>query len=224
MLAVEEPRNFRLVAQTAQGATEVDLGSNEERFWFYVRQAPEPGIYTCKHEQMQQALKYLPFPIQPDWFAEVLGVIPFHEDQVELTEHGKNPQWVFLTRKVQSEGFEGMKVVTVVDKQHGLIQEQRLISPQNQVLATARMLSYRRHPETGAMIPYRVDFEWPREKLGLSLVMKRIDVESTTPFPSQTFDMPELKNAPIHDLGRAPVQKVRHNRKRDAEEEAWDGT
>lgn len=218
MLAVEEPRNFRLVAHSAGGLTEVDLGSNEERFWFYVRQADQPGVYTAKHEQTEQAMQYLPLPIQPDWFAEALGVIPLNAEDVELKPHERNPKLAYLVSTRQVRGQKPIQLVSVVDKPRGLIMEQRLTSPKGDVIATARMSNHKQHPESGAVIPYQVDINWPQAKMGMTMVLGRVDIDET-PFASQTFDMPQLKNAPVRELGESPVQKTKHREKKAAKRE-----
>ncbi|MFO1019531.1 MAG: hypothetical protein U0903_02345 [Planctomycetales bacterium] len=227
MLAVEEPKNFRLVAHSAGGLTEVDLGSNEERFWFYVRQADQPGVYTAKHEQTEEAMKYLPLPIQPEWFAEALGVIPLNAEEVELKPHEKNPRLAYLVSTRQNGGQKPVQLVSVVDKSRGLIMEQRLSSPKGEVIATARMSNHKQHPESGAVIPYQVDINWPQAKMGMTMVLGRVDIDDT-PFASQTFDMPQLKNAPVRELGggvparpEAPVQKTKHREKKSAKRDEW---
>ena len=50
-IAFQRPRLFRLRAETGLTGPEVDLGSNEQIFWFWVRRNQPPGVYFCRHEQ-----------------------------------------------------------------------------------------------------------------------------------------------------------------------------
>src|SRR5579871_3289511 len=65
-IAVQQPRNFRMTAESLVG-NEVDVGSNNERFWFWVRQG-DRAVYTARHDELHRAK--LPIPFQPDWIIE----------------------------------------------------------------------------------------------------------------------------------------------------------
>ena len=49
-IAVEKDRHLHLVVNSLRG-NEVDLGSNDERFWVWSREM-EPSFVTCKQERM----------------------------------------------------------------------------------------------------------------------------------------------------------------------------
>ena len=45
-LAYEQPRHFRLLAQLSQfTGRELDMGSNDELFWFWIRRDSQPSVY-----------------------------------------------------------------------------------------------------------------------------------------------------------------------------------
>ena len=49
-LAYEQPRNFRLLAQLSQfTGRELDMGSNDELFWFWIRRDTQPSVYFARH-------------------------------------------------------------------------------------------------------------------------------------------------------------------------------
>src|SRR5882757_501288 len=50
-IAAERPNHFRLTAGTAVTGQELDLGSNDEMFWLWVRRNQPPGVYYCRHSQ-----------------------------------------------------------------------------------------------------------------------------------------------------------------------------
>ena len=47
-LAVERPRNFKLVLSVGPMGSEVaDIGSNDQEFWFWTKNSPEKAVYFC---------------------------------------------------------------------------------------------------------------------------------------------------------------------------------
>ena len=49
-LAIERPRRFRIRGETALTGPEVDIGSNDEMFWLWVRRSQPPSMYVCRHD------------------------------------------------------------------------------------------------------------------------------------------------------------------------------
>ena len=48
-LNYEKKRNFRMRFRSILGS-EIDLGSNEDHFWYWSRRNPRPGLFYAKHE------------------------------------------------------------------------------------------------------------------------------------------------------------------------------
>src|SRR5262245_38419626 len=47
-LALERPRNFKLELLSSR-SKEADIGSNDQEFWFWVRNREDRSIYWCDH-------------------------------------------------------------------------------------------------------------------------------------------------------------------------------
>ena len=54
-IAAERPGRFRLTAGTAVTGQEIDLGSNDELFWMWVRRNQPPAVYFCRHDNLRTA-------------------------------------------------------------------------------------------------------------------------------------------------------------------------
>jgi hypothetical protein len=54
-VAMERPCRLRLRAETTLGGTEVDVGSNDELFWFWFRRDPQNAVYYCRHDRFAQS-------------------------------------------------------------------------------------------------------------------------------------------------------------------------
>src|SRR5205085_2929387 len=76
-LAWERPRHLRLRAETTLSGPELDLGSNDALFWFWVRRMQPPAVFYCRHEQYSASAARTLLPVQPDWIPEALGLVVF---------------------------------------------------------------------------------------------------------------------------------------------------
>ena len=61
-VACEPPRRFRLRAQTAVTGNELDIGSNDDLFWLWIRRHEPPVMLFCRHDAYAQSAgrKHLP--------------------------------------------------------------------------------------------------------------------------------------------------------------------
>src|SRR4051812_45296516 len=76
-MAYEQPRRFRLRAGTGITGQELDLGSNDELFWFWAKQNPQPAIYFARHDAFAQSPSRNLVPIEPLWIVDALGLPQF---------------------------------------------------------------------------------------------------------------------------------------------------
>jgi hypothetical protein len=203
MLAVETPRHFRLLAHSMAG-NEGDLGSNDERFWFWVRRADPPYIFTCRHDRVHIAQKQLRLPFRPDWMMEALGVVRIDPGEIGLETDPRQPHLVRLIRHRTSPQGQAVRQMTVVDVRQGILLEHHLWDGAGQPVAHARFQRHQRCAATGAVLPHRIELDWPQEQLGLSLELGQIEVNPGA-LPTTTFEVPEIEGSPEVDLGLAPT-------------------
>ena len=79
-VACEPPRRFRLQAQTAITGPELDIGSNDDLFWLWLRQHKPPIVAFCRHDQYAQSAARRLLPIRADWMPEMLGLVNFRPE------------------------------------------------------------------------------------------------------------------------------------------------
>src|SRR5262245_27755382 len=72
-LYCEKPKNFRLRAK-AVGKPMADFGSNDQEFWYWISQDNPPYLYHCTYADLSRGNVAMPFPFQPDWVLETLGL------------------------------------------------------------------------------------------------------------------------------------------------------
>jgi hypothetical protein len=74
-IAAERPGRFRLTAGTAVTGQEMDLGSNDELFWLWVRRNQPPAVYFCRHAQFANSAIRQFMPVEPSWLLAALGMV-----------------------------------------------------------------------------------------------------------------------------------------------------
>lgn len=224
MLAVEAPRNLRIIVSNVAG-NEADFGSNEEQFWFWVKRGEQNAIFTARHDQMDRAQRRFPLPIQPDWLIEVLGVIPIDPNDVRMEPIAEEPVIVpprrrwwqgrqgqpnstpvgnrrarLISQRLSPQG-EPMRKETIVDLCHGNVLEHALYDARGHLVARALMSGHFADATSGAVLANNIHLEWPRERQTLSLTLGPVQVNPSQ-FPSQTWSLPEIPNVPVVDLGQ----------------------
>ena len=76
-LFCQKPLNFRLRAVLA-GQPTVDIGSNDNEFWYWISQAKDEDnvarVHYCSYQDMAAGKARMPFPFQPDMIVSALGL------------------------------------------------------------------------------------------------------------------------------------------------------
>ncbi|MSR57155.1 MAG: hypothetical protein EXS05_05740 [Planctomycetaceae bacterium] len=199
-LAIEAPRNFRLVASSVVGE-EVDFGSNTDQFWFWARQAESKNIIVAYHDEDTLREREFPIPFQPDWIMEALGVMPL--DAAEIREEPGPPgsRTVYLISDATSPQGQLVQKVTVVDICHGIVREHQLRDSEGQLIASARMSRHRLDPVSQTVLPRQVDLDWPRANMGLTMFLGTV-ITNPQRLPEQMWQVPRKEGYPVQELGR----------------------
>ena len=82
----------------------MDIGSNSQEFWFWIKRAPQPYVYHCSYADYPEVAKRgaMPFPVQPEWVVEALGMAEYDpkakyevnasKDTYDLVQRTNSPQ------------------------------------------------------------------------------------------------------------------------------------
>lgn len=209
-IALERPRKFRLRAETTLTGPEVDLGSNPELFWFWVRRAPkdEPkAVYFCSHANFANSPARRMLPVEPEWLIEALGVATFDPNG----QH-RGPIPVGTGRlQIQSSlttASGPMTKVTVVDELRGLVLEQHLYDAQGQRIASALTSQHQADPVSGAVLPRHVEIQWPATQFSLKIDLRTLQVNNLAGDPQQLWSLPDYPGWPPFDLGQPQGQPM----------------
>jgi RNA polymerase sigma factor (sigma-70 family) len=188
-----QPGAFRLKADLA-GTPFVDIGSNNEELWCWVKQGVEPAVFHGKYSERDQASGS---PELELLFA-ALGIAEFDPsktyerkvlpDTIELIEHVKSPQGRDLLKVVvfpRSAGKSQPRIAAykLKDEKSG------------KIICQAIILATQTGPATGeAVVPYRMEWNWPEHKVRLRVTLGGLQVRTfNRQESSRLFRRPDLQ-------------------------------
>lgn len=201
-LYLERPKRFRLLGDTRMTGPEVDLGSNDELFWFWAKRSPQPAVFYCRHDQFDNSLARNLLPVEPEWLIEALGLVTLdpntpHEGPLRV---GRGR--LQLTSWVDTLHGRMLKVLEV-DESQGWVVAQHLYTERRQRIATALASGHGRDPVSGVVLPSRIEIETPATesvpKFSLRLDLRNVRVNQLTAEP-QLWTLPTNTGAPPVDL------------------------
>lgn len=207
----DKPRNFRMMAKHTIGGPQVDFGSNENEFWFWIKEGP-PYLFHCAHEDFQRGVE-MPFPVQPDWVLEALGMAEYDPEAtytvevrgrtLELSEDrtlfGQAVKKVTIFNAVTVDAPEPQVIGHVVKRPDGTILS----------AATIREVGQYFDPTSGQQVIYPkvVQLSWPSEELTMELELDEVVVnEPLTPRRTASlFSRPQMRDIPDYNLAQRPL-------------------
>jgi hypothetical protein len=211
-MVVQKPRNFRLRAQVLN-KTEVDVGSNDREFWWWIGRSDPPYLYHCSHQDFATSQGRIQLPFQPDWLIEALGMAEYdprkayqvvnHRNTVELVEQAVSPQG----KPVQK--------VTLLSRTQNQVQVtgHLLKDAKGDIICSASVTAVQKAANE-AILPRRVELRWPAEKIKMTMTINDVVVNGSIPQDrvASLFSRPSLKDVPSVDLARgmdAPSGPIR---------------
>lgn len=216
-LMTQKPRNFRMSGNFASNRI-VDLGSNNEEFWWWISKDDPPDQYFCSYKDMEEGrLRSLPFPFQPEWIMETLGLGPYGPaDKYEMTHDAYELKLIERTRSPQGRAVR--KVIVMRRAQQTapspqVVQYQLLDDATGQELCSAHIAQTQllRSGERGsAILPRRLELRWPAAKVRLDMTLDGVAVNSQ--LPSTVFVRSPMPGVRSRDLAQmfnnTPLQRT----------------
>lgn len=199
-LVVQRDHRLRLEVTSPRGK-EVDFGSNDEEFWLWSKpQEKLPNqIYYAAHQDMDLARQHLPFPFEPEWLMEALGVAPYSAEGATV-EPVKGGGSLRLVSHHQLPTGETVKKVVVVHGCHGYVMEHSTYDERNQPLVRVLLQDYRLDAGSGAILPRHVKLDWPQNSVSLAMDLGHVEVNPTA-IPVAVWRRPPIANAQMVNLG-----------------------
>jgi hypothetical protein len=193
-LFCQKPRNFRLRAELrVLGKPLADIGSNDREFWYWFSEDKPPDLYHCAYSDLSRGNVRLPLPLHPDWMLEALGVgapaavgTPEEEQargrSLEVRKSKDNHYLYLIERTTSLQGQPVIKETVLNNFQATGTKPQvvayRLYDGQNKLICKANVTKVQYDGKSGAVVPQRVEFEWPAMKLTMVMTLDKIAVNN----------------------------------------------
>jgi len=204
-IAAERPGRFRLTAGTTVSGQEIDLGSNDELFWMWVKRNQPPGVYFCRHAQFANSNIRQMMPVEPSWLLAALGMVELDPASVYDGPLPRGDGTVELRSKMPSASGT-MQRVTVVDARRALVIEQHIYDPSGKtLLASAVAESHCYDPVQQISLPQVVSIRLPPANIALKINLGNVQINQLAGDQSQLWTMPNFDGSPQYDLGGAAV-------------------
>ncbi len=173
---LQRDRNFRMRASlpVVMGSG-LDLGSNNEMFWFEVPEGVSRKLYYARHEEYRQQLHRAILPVDPTWLIEAIGLV--HLDPATVVDGPiQRTDGKLEIRNTISMPQGDYERVCYVQHPGGYVTHQFLYAPQGRLVAASEASNHRFYEAHGCALPHRVRFDLlPAEGHPLSM---QIDIGS----------------------------------------------
>jgi len=206
-LVVATPRNFLLVGGRHVMANLVNIGSNSQEFWMYSR-FPEQNYVVCSHADFPTAGNKLPFPFDPDWALQALGMTEYPPDLIYTVEKNERQRELWLSFDTKTPQGTPVKrvVVFAAEPMNGSqpqIRRHLILDSAGKTIATAEVrevstMQVGLDPQTRkpmyAQVPTRVSLDWPQQqfKMELKLPKPRVNEMLTDAETAKLFARPAI--------------------------------
>jgi hypothetical protein len=203
-IAAERPGRFRLTAGTAFGQ-EVDVGSNDELFWMWVRRNQPPAVYICRHDQFAGSNIRQIMPVEPAWLLAAMGIVDIDPASVFEGPLPRGDGTVELWSWMPSASGT-LRRITVVDARRAWVVEQHVYDQSgSKLLASAVAESHRYYEVEQLSLPDRLSIRLPTTGLAFKIDLGRMQINQLAADRQQRFALPPFDGYPQHDLGGAPA-------------------
>lgn len=199
-IAMTRPHNFRLQAGTIVTGPELDLGSNDQYFWFWVRRDDSNAVYYCEHDQFEGSSLRHNMPVSPKELVEAFGLVEFDP---MLPHHGptKRADGNLEVRTVFQAPSGQLTRVVVVHAAYGWVLEQALYDSREQLLMHAKAQNHRRDPLTGLVMPKVVVINMPTNQLKMRVNLGNVAINTLNAPNPELWTIPVIQGTTTVNIG-----------------------
>jgi hypothetical protein len=194
-MIAQPPRGF-LMTIDVFGKREIDIGSNDREFWYWIAKAEPARQFYCSYKDLAgRRARKLPFPFPPDWIMEALGLAAYGppERYTLMTGSGE----VTLVEATRTPDGKPLRKLIVMKRKPVRSPAPQVVQYLLQDGTSGREICSARITETqvddggsgkAGILPRRMEFRWvlPDERR-LKLAMKLDGMEVNPRIKSELF-------------------------------------
>ena len=155
-LAYRRDRDFRLRASLPIiMGTGLDMGSNQEVFWFEVPEQGGRTLYFARHDLYQQQLDRAVLPVDPTWISDALGLVQIDPNQV-VAGPVMRPDGKLEVRSTMPLAAGVFQRVCYIDASAGHVTDQFLFAPSGARIAESHASNHQYYADVQCALPHSV--------------------------------------------------------------------
>jgi hypothetical protein len=201
-LAMQRPRDFKLEMDSVRGK-QADIGSNDEKFWFWVQNDEDKSIYWCNYSDLKSS--ELPITFQPDWIVEALGLKPITPEEaaeIRVKEGPERGTTTLIFPPIENKADTYTRVMVVANDTLRIKEYRILAGDRQTVLAQAMVKGYKEHEvdstkttvASKCYLPDEIQFDWKKEGLALDVAIQDVTINRLDPaVASRIFEEPRIQ-------------------------------
>jgi hypothetical protein len=196
----ERPGRLRLRASNGLLGQVLDLGSNDELFWFWTSFSPEPALFFARHDQFAQSPNRSLIPIEPLWIIDAMGLPHFDPNHRHDGPYPKGNGLVEVRSRIPAADGESTKI-TLLHQQYAWVMQQQVYDSRGRLTASAQATDHEYYPHAAAALPRKVAIELPAAKFSFSVETQGYTVNMSGS-DGREFVLPQeqFSNVPLVDL------------------------
>ncbi len=197
-LDFDRPHRVRLIAETSFTGRELDLGSNDEVFWVWMKQMQPPTVFYGRHDQFYQSYAQHILPVPPHWLVEAIGLVYLDPAGMHDQPYAARPGIFQVRTRLPTQHGELTRILDI-DAQRAWIVQQQLFDSQGQKLASASASETRYDPIQGVSLPGNVHVELPPAQLAFTFEADAYAINQPLPIDSalQVPEHAQTRRAPV---------------------------
>lgn len=198
----QKPRNFRLQAKLL-GQPAVDIGSNNDEFWYWISKNEPPYLFHCSYEALNRGVN-IPFPFQPDMVVTALGIASYDPAKNYKLNAPAGKKYFELIEETTSPQGQRLQKVVVFNRESVALPAPQIIAyvlrdEKGQNICIANIKSVQQI-SNGAVLPRVVSFNWPAMKLVMTMEMNNLEAVKMTPDLAGRYFSRQNLNYQAYDL------------------------
>lgn len=207
-IAFEKPKRLRILARAAVGmGTEVDIGSNDELFWFWIKRAEPKEIYYAYHQQFAASPVRSMIPIEPEWLLETIGLIELKDTDIHEGPTRVEDGYLQVTSKLQTPRGVYSRILTF-HPQTGAFMKYEIYAPNGRPFIGATMSDHMVDPLHGILYAKKITITCPDANATLNINLGNVKFNTTGGASPDAFSIPRYDEYIPRDLCGRDFQQM----------------
>ena len=190
---------------------ELDMGSNQDLFWFWVRRDEQPSVYYARHNEFATSPARDLVPIEPNRLIDTLGLIYLDPQGRHQGPSLREPNLLEIRSRIPSPRGD-MTRVLVLDARYGWMVEQHFYDASGQLLLSARASRQQYYPDDAVTMPHHIEVSLlPGQpaQMAFDVDVSRYIFNRLSGEPEELWTLPVIDGYPAVDIAdpqfRPPV-------------------